>query len=824
MTEPTPTGDIDPGLAESHPDLAASMAAKAQEDAKLTQELIAIQEDNATGSATPTPPDAPPEVGRRDGVGPKVEHPAVPISRDNEPVSPSEPSSDRPAPPPRPVAESPKASETKPDKTENRGPSSETPRFRTEDDKGFSVTENELDRAYAQREQLASSNNAENIGNAQPPEPKPDKTDAELAEADKHLAWKIALERKDREVLNASEADRPLIEAEREGLEAKMRELFPATKDVASAEAVVEPEVIDIETLTPERVQEEMAASWERLKDLRRKEKPLLHDEMVISSRTGELKYDPDIVATHVDRWREEQYLALLDADGEHINGIKLSPVEIAAMTTYLKDQRSALGKEDVEEKARITEELALLKKYDKAVLKEWLETGGASWEEMEKLREKGQEWNDYKIEVPIIEPKIVNKPKEPPIDPIPDPPIDPIPNPPVEPPVEPRPVEPIPTIPEIGEAQAAYDLAVSEWAAARIDSERLLAGQDEKERLTDAKEKLDAAFENYCTALSRKHVENFYAWNENINLSADYVEQSRATQSKLEQQRALPPEDREDAYREFNDEDFAHNIQAQIEYQARQAEYQRQSSAKRDAEIELFNQVKVEELLKIRARVDAEMLAQREKKHPRLAKINEWLKKHPKSRIAAGLALTAIGITGTVTGLAPLAVLGFGGRTALGAYGAYNASRGVGEMAGDSERFGVGKETKATIGEELGAQEKQTNIRRYSKRAGAALAAIVGAIGAYKLANAVDRPPSPPTDQRYGSINNGELNSRLANGDFISGSERAEAIARLKGVIGDDAFARLGTQQREALLLLRNAQIDQAPQYFQHLAAGHFG
>lgn len=772
MTEPSPTGAIDPDLAESHPDMAASIAAKASEDERLTKELIAIQESAGSASTTPTPPEAPPEVGGPDGVGPKVEHPAVPLPRDVEPVSPPVSSSDRPAPPPRPSAERPTT-----------------------------------------------------------PEPKPDKIEVKLEEADEKLAWKIALERKDREVMNASEADKPLLEAERAGLEAKMRELFPTTNDTPVAEVAKEPEIVDIETLTPEQVQEEMAASWERLKDLRRKEKPLLHDEMVISSRTGELKYDPEIVATHVDRWREEQWLALLDADGEHVDGVKLSPVEIAAMTTYLKDQRSALGKEDVEEKARITEDLALLKKYDKAVLKEWLETGGASWEEMDKLREKGQEWNDHKIEIPVIEPKIVNKPKEP-VKPILDPPLDPpgggdpIPDPPIHvpPPEVPVGQEPIVVAPEISEAQAAYDLSVKEWAAARIDSERLLAGKDEKERLAAAKEKLNIAFENYCASLSRRHVENIRINNENFNLSKDYVEQSKSTQSKLEQQKVLPPEDREDAYKEFSDEDFARNIQAQIDYRDRQAEYQRDTLLRQETEVALFDQVKVEELMKVRARVDAEMLAQREAKHPRLAKINEWLKKHPKSRIAAGLALTAIGITGTVTGLATLAVLGFGGRTALGGYGAYNASRGIGEMAGNSERFGVGKDTKSTIGEELGVQEKQTTARRWSKRAGAAAAAIVGAIGAYKLVNALDRPPTPVTDHRYGSINNGELNDRLANGDFISGQQRVEAIARLKSVIGEDAFNRLGTEQREALLLLRNAQIDQAPEYFQHLAAGHFG
>ena len=100
MTDPTP-GGIDPDLAESHPDLAASMAAKAQEDAKLTAELEAIAESNNSGS--PDVPEAPPVVSGPDGVSPKTEHPAVPLPRDAEPVT----SSDRPAPPPKVVVETP---------------------------------------------------------------------------------------------------------------------------------------------------------------------------------------------------------------------------------------------------------------------------------------------------------------------------------------------------------------------------------------------------------------------------------------------------------------------------------------------------------------------------------------------------------------------------------------------------------------------------------------------------------------------------------------------------------------------------------------------
>jgi len=726
------------------------------------------------GTDTPTPPEPPPGI--------RAERPTEPPVV-TEPVR----TASEPAPPPLPRAEEPKATELTPDKEDK------------------------------------------------------DDTEAKLEKADKRTEIKDKIDGVKKEI----------EEGRAKGLSTRSLEAYLGILETDLASTTEEPkpvkpervEPVALETLTPEQVKEEMAASWERLKDLRRKEKPLLHDEMVISGRTGELKYDPDIVATHVDRWREEQWLALLDADGEHVDGVKLSPVEIAAMTTYLKDQRAALDKEDVDERARITEDLALLKKYDKAVLKEWLETGGATWEEMDKLREKGQEWNDFKIEVPVIEQKTKTKPPETPpiIDPPVDPPVEPIPDPPVEPPVEPRPdpIEPVPTPPEITEAQAAYDAAVERWAAARIRSERLLSRGDDKENLAREKENMERAFEVYCSALGQKHVENMRAGQYNIQLSENYVGQSESIQRNLDHQRSLAPADRDPKYREYTDDQFAAEIQEQIDYQESQARYQAQSKAQLEAELASWSQIKPEELMKVRAKVDAEMLRQRTEKHPRLAKMNEWLKKHPKTRMVAGLALTAIGVTGTVTGLAPLALIGFGGRTALGAYGAYNASRGIGEMVGArSEKFGLGSQKfkesgdptrdkirKENIGEELTAQEKQTTTRKWSKRVGAAAAGIVGLIGAYKIANAIDGPPPrPDADQRYGSINNGELNARLANGDFVSGAERTEAIARLKGVIGEDLYNQLGEQQREALLLLKNPQIDQAPAYFQHLAAGHFG
>lgn len=129
-----------------------------------------------------------------------------------------------------------------------------------------------------------------------------------------------------------------------------------------------------------------------------------------------------------------------------------------------------------------------------------------------------------------------------------------------------------------------------------------------------------------------------------------------------------------------------------------------------------------------------------------------------------------------------------------------------------------------------------RSEVSRNRKRLGtAALIGVGAAVAADKVANVVgdwfDKdlhkqagPRIPKLDERYGSINFRELTDRVRSGDFVSGSERVEAVARLKGVIGERAFNELGQEQREALLLLKNPQIDQAQEYLDHLAAGHFG
>ena len=144
-------------------------------------------------------------------------------------------------------------------------------------------------------------------------------------------------------------------------------------------------------------------------------------------------------------------------------------------------------------------------------------------------------------------------------------------------------------------------------------------------------------------------------------------------------------------------------------------------------------------------------MLAERTRRHPKLTKINNWLQKHPKTRIGVGLGLTAMGVVGAATFNAPLVAFATGAKAGLSGYGSYNASRGIGEMIASKK---MNKTQLATIDDYLGASDKQSATRRNSKRIGSAVAiamaaapAILAMTEAHHAASAVQhKPTATPT------------------------------------------------------------------------------
>ena len=293
-------------------------------------------------------------------------------------------------------------------------------------------------------------------------------------------------------------------------------------------------------------------------------------------------------------------------------------------------------------------------------------------------------------------------------------------------------------------ESRIAYYEASSNYAKAKIAAEGMFAGAEKK-----------AAFETAGAALKEAREK----W---LNAEADLV---RSADRMGENLQAINNQERTEAQgildtllktKEDAGDDYDGGLEAQIAAQqanlARIDDYDSLIAghiASREARIQAFA---VGELTELSKRVDDEMLAERTRRHPKLTKINNWLQKHPKTRIGVGLGLTAAGIVGAATFNAPLVAFATGAKAGLSGYGSYNASRGIGEMIASKK---MNKTQLATIDDYLGASDRQSATRRNSKRLGAAVAvalaaapAIIAMSEAHHAATAVHSPgttPPPP-------------------------------------------------------------------------------
>jgi hypothetical protein len=267
------------------------------------------------------------------------------------------------------------------------------------------------------------------------------------------------------------------------------------------------------------------------------------------------------------------------------------------------------------------------------------------------------------------------------------------------------------------GNARIAYYEAIDEYAKAKIAAEYLTAGPEKKAAFEAAGEMLKSTREAWLNAQAEL-VRNADRIGEDLQLIND--------QERVEAQGIL------DALlknKEDSGDDYDGSLEAEIAVQqanlARIANYDSliaEHIASREARLQEFA---VNELTELSKKVDDEMLAERTRRHPRLTKINNWLQKHPKTRIGVGLGLTAMGVVGTATFNAPLVALAVSGRGALSGYGSYNASRGIGEMIASRK---MNKTELATIDDYLGASDRQSSTRRNSKRIGAAVAVAMAA------------------------------------------------------------------------------------------------
>ncbi|MBA3678831.1 hypothetical protein H0W80_01380 [Candidatus Saccharibacteria bacterium] len=333
---------------------------------------------------------------------------------------------------------------------------------------------------------------------------------------------------------------------------------------------------------------------------------------------------------------------------------------------------------------------------------------------------------------------------------------VDPIVDPPVEvPPVEHTPSV-IPTQPEANPHQEMIDGAAAEleqnmqalngvieqFAKARVGREKLLSGGGAQTELELQAGNLNEVFEQWASSFAKFTVARY-------EILVDYQMQSKANRAEatqkiaeLQVQLIAPPEGR------ATDAEINAHIKELQEYVEELNQYDADLLATANEVDKYIAEEKAKALIAIRTKVDAAMLAEREARHPKLTKVTEWLKKHPKSRIAAGVVLAGMGLVGAATGNAPLVGVAIAGRAALRGGGTYNVARGAGEWIGDRR---YNKTDINSVEDYTEAAQRQTKTRRRSKRAGAAAGvALAAAPVVGSLLHGADAPPTgnnPPVD-----------------------------------------------------------------------------
>ena len=313
--------------------------------------------------------------------------------------------------------------------------------------------------------------------------------------------------------------------------------------------------------------------------------------------------------------------------------------------------------------------------------------------------------------------------------------------------PEEPTPEEPTPETPDGPDgpdgpesrgnrAVRNLDDSIVAFARARIALERILGGKNQ-EAYDTAEANLHSAYNEYIANLSEEVAEGNRELNtrvEALGAGIDAIsDQISATEDAIAS--AAPDADIAQMYANI----AAHEARQQ-ELEGRRSELQSQIEA---SEVR-NNEIIAQRVAEVSARVDSEMLAQRERAHPRLTKINEWLRTHTKTRIAVGVALAASGFVGAVTGNVPLVVGSIAARAALSGYGGYNAARGFGERRAD-KRFNAAD--TSSIEDYTAAAGNQSRTRRRSKQTGAVIGGAMAAVPIIRgIANAGDVVAPPKT------------------------------------------------------------------------------
>ena len=302
---------------------------------------------------------------------------------------------------------------------------------------------------------------------------------------------------------------------------------------------------------------------------------------------------------------------------------------------------------------------------------------------------------------------------------------------------------EPFDTVVDAFNAETeALDKSIEAFAVARVSREKMLSGGAEETQLRLQQQELHERFEQWSEALAEKLAYRERELDQWSATADQYIAQANNKLATLIAMRSLPA----DQIPPMLEAD----IQEQQDYIAFMNNYKDLIANEKVALHEKFEREKAEKLIEVRTRVDATMLAEREKNHPRLAKMSNWLKKHPKARLIASAGMIGLGIIGALTANPPLIGIAVAGKAALRGVGGYNAVRALGEWKVNRDLAKHGADT--SIEDYTESAIKGSKDRLLSKRggfvAGTAFAAIP--LAGQLFDNTPDGPPGPPTPVPY--------------------------------------------------------------------------
>ena len=285
-------------------------------------------------------------------------------------------------------------------------------------------------------------------------------------------------------------------------------------------------------------------------------------------------------------------------------------------------------------------------------------------------------------------------------------------------------------------------DFSIEAFAVARVSREKMLSGGAEETQLRLQQQELHERHEQWSEALAEKLAYRERELDQWSATADQYIAQANNKLATLIAMRSLPA----DQIPPMLEAD----IQEQQDYIAFMNNYKDLIANEKVALHEKFEREKAEKLIEVRTRVDATMLAEREKNHPRLAKMSNWLKKHPKARLIASAGMIGLGIIGALTANPPLIGVAVAGKAALRGVGGYNAVRALGEWKVNRDLAKHGADT--SIEDYTESAIKGSKDRLLSKRggfvAGTAFAAIP--LAGQLFDNTPDGPPGPPTPVPY--------------------------------------------------------------------------